>query len=133
MDRPRRAWGGRSRGRNGPCPPHPHNPPPPPPPVADRDKDGIPDDDDECPNDPEDKDGFEDDDGCPDPDNEKDGIVDLPEKCPTRPGGPPAGCPKKTSLVVVTEKKIELKQTVFFDTNRATIKPVSFALLDQVA
>ncbi len=27
--------------------------------------------------------------------------------------------------VVVTEKKIELKQAVFFDTNKATIKPVA--------
>jgi OOP family OmpA-OmpF porin len=35
--------------------------------------------------------------------------------------------------VVVTETKIELKQTVFFDTNRARIKSVSFALLDDVA
>jgi outer membrane protein OmpA-like peptidoglycan-associated protein len=35
--------------------------------------------------------------------------------------------------VVVTEKKIELKQAVFFDTNKATIKPVSFPLLDDVA
>ncbi len=29
---------------------------------------------DQCPNDPEDKDGFEDQDGCPDPDNDHDGI-----------------------------------------------------------
>ena len=49
------------------------------------------------------------------------------------PGVPPDGCPKKYNLVVVTEKKIELKQTVYFDFNKATIKPVSFALLDDVA
>ena len=42
----------------------------------DRDGDGIPDDKDKCPNDPEDKDGFEDQDGCPDPDNDKDGVCD---------------------------------------------------------
>jgi len=46
---------------------------------------------------------------------------------------PPDGCPKKYSLVVVTEKKIELKQTVYFDFNKATIKSVSFPLLDDVA
>ncbi|MCA9522313.1 MAG: thrombospondin type 3 repeat-containing protein [Myxococcales bacterium] len=44
--------------------------------VPDRDGDGIPDIDDKCPDDPEDKDGFEDEDGCPDPDNDKDGICD---------------------------------------------------------
>jgi outer membrane protein OmpA-like peptidoglycan-associated protein len=44
--------------------------------VQDRDKDGINDDNDKCPNDPEDLDGFEDADGCPDPDNDKDGICD---------------------------------------------------------
>ncbi|MCA9519846.1 MAG: OmpA family protein [Myxococcales bacterium] len=42
----------------------------------DRDGDGISDDVDKCPDDPEDKDGFEDHDGCPDPDNDKDGICD---------------------------------------------------------
>jgi outer membrane protein OmpA-like peptidoglycan-associated protein len=30
---------------------------------------------DKCPDEPEDKDGFEDEDGCPDPDNDKDGIL----------------------------------------------------------
>ncbi len=50
--------------------------------VGDRDKDGIPDDDDGCPDDPEDKDGFEDSDGCPDLDNDGDGILDIDDRCP---------------------------------------------------
>jgi len=45
-------------------------------PVTDSDKDGIRDDADRCPHDPEDLDGFEDADGCPDVDNDKDGICD---------------------------------------------------------
>ena len=102
-------------------------------PDLDNDKDGINDKIDACPNDPEDKDGFEDDDGCPDLDNDKDGIPDKDDKCPNEPGVLPDGCPKKYKNVVVTEKKIEIKQTVFFDTNKATIKPVSFALLTEVA
>ena len=102
-------------------------------PDLDNDHDGIADKIDKCPDDPEDKDGFEDEDGCPDPDNDKDGIPDVSDKCPSVPGIPPDGCPKKYNLVVVTAKKIELKQTVFFDTNKATIKPQSFALLDDVA
>ena len=52
---------------------------------SDADRDGIPDDLDKCPNEPEDKDGFEDKDGCPDPDNDKDGIPDTKDKCPNDP------------------------------------------------
>ena len=58
-----------------------------PPKPTDRDGDGISDDVDKCPNDPEDKDGFEDADGCPDPDNDKDGIADVADKCPNDAGG----------------------------------------------
>src|SRR4029453_5260495 len=49
---------------------------------GDRDHDGILDNVDKCPDDPEDKDGFEDEDGCPDKDNDKDGILDAQDKCP---------------------------------------------------
>ncbi len=102
-------------------------------PEPDNDGDGLADRVDACPNDPEDKDGFEDDDGCPDPDNDKDGILDKDDKCPNEYGVPPDGCPKKYVNVVVTATKIEIKQTVYFDTNKATIKPVSFSLLNEVA
>jgi OOP family OmpA-OmpF porin len=50
---------------------------------ADSDNDGIPDAQDKCPKEAEDKDGFQDDDGCPDPDNDGDGIADAADKCPT--------------------------------------------------
>jgi outer membrane protein OmpA-like peptidoglycan-associated protein len=50
--------------------------------IEDRDGDGIPDDDDGCPDDPEDKDRFEDRDGCPDLDNDGDGILDVDDACP---------------------------------------------------
>jgi OmpA-OmpF porin, OOP family len=102
-------------------------------PEDDNDKDGLADRVDQCPNEAEDKDGFEDDDGCPDTDNDKDGIADKDDKCPNEAGVAPDGCPKKYARVVVTEKKIELKETVYFDTNKATIKAVSFKLLDDVA
>jgi parallel beta-helix repeat protein len=52
---------------------------------TDRDGDGIPDDVDVCPNDAEDKDGFEDVDGCPDYDNDNDGIYDAQDQCPDNP------------------------------------------------
>ncbi|HEX4419034.1 MAG TPA: OmpA family protein [Kofleriaceae bacterium] len=51
----------------------------------DRDGDGIPDSVDACPDEPEDKDGFQDEDGCPDPDNDGDGIPDVDDKCPNEP------------------------------------------------
>ena len=51
----------------------------------DRDGDGIPDDLDKCPNEPEDKDGFQDEDGCPDPDNDNDGVPDIYDACPNDP------------------------------------------------
>ena len=51
---------------------------------ADRDHDGILDAVDKCPDQPEDKDGFEDADGCPDPDNDGDGVLDAADKCPDK-------------------------------------------------
>lgn len=51
----------------------------------DADGDGIDDGDDECPQKPEDLDGYEDSDGCPDPDNDGDGIPDDRDKCPGEP------------------------------------------------
>ncbi len=72
----------------------------------DTDKDGIADTDDQCPNEPETINGFKDDDGCPD---------------------------KGKVLVTVTKEKIELKETVFFDSGRDTIQQRSFSLLDQIS
>ena len=68
------------------------------------------------------------------PDNDKDGVLDTVDKCPNEPG--PAdnnGCPKKYEHIVVTQEKIELKQKIFFDTDKATIQPRSFSLLDEIA
>jgi len=69
--------------------------------VGDKDGDGIPDDIDKCPTIPEDFDGFEDHDGCPDPDNDGDRIPDALDKCPNEPetlnGFQDAdGCPDET-------------------------------------
>jgi OOP family OmpA-OmpF porin len=48
----------------------------------DEDGDGVPDEDDQCRELAEDKDGFEDQDGCPDGDNDNDGVPDGDDKCP---------------------------------------------------
>jgi OOP family OmpA-OmpF porin len=68
--------------------------------IGDRDGDGIKDDVDKCPDEPEDKDGFEDLDGCPDPDNDRDGILDVDDKCPNEPEDKDGvedqdGCPER--------------------------------------
>lgn len=51
----------------------------------DSDDDGILNNEDGCPKKPEDFDGFQDDDGCPDPDNDGDGIQDEYDKAPNAP------------------------------------------------
>lgn len=110
-------------------------------PYGDKDGDGILDNDDKCPEEPEDPDGFEDQDGCPDPDNDGDGILDKDDKCPMQPENMNGhededGCPDvKLELVKVNRDigKIEISQKIFFDFGKATIKPVSFELLNQVA
>ena len=94
--------------------------------VLDRDGDGIPDDVDKCPNEPEDFDGFEDEDGCPDPDNDKDGIPDVADKCPNEPEtvngvDDEDGCPDEAPIVV-RENRILLTEHVLFDSNRARVR-----------
>ena len=49
---------------------------------TDTDGDGLDDGEDACPREPEDRDGFEDDDGCPDPDDDGDGVPDASDSCP---------------------------------------------------
>ncbi|MCP4677860.1 MAG: OmpA family protein [Deltaproteobacteria bacterium] len=53
--------------------------------IGDKDMDGIKDDVDQCPDDPEDMDDFVDSDGCPDLDNDRDGILDVNDDCPLVP------------------------------------------------
>ena len=52
---------------------------------VDTDGDGLMDPDDACPQEPEDADGFQDEDGCPDLDNDEDGILDPEDTCPLEP------------------------------------------------
>jgi hypothetical protein len=52
--------------------------------VRDTDGDGIGNDRDKCPLVPEDRDGFQDEDGCPDDDNDGDQIPDAVDKCPNQ-------------------------------------------------
>ncbi len=103
-------------------------------PEEDRDGDGIADELDACIDEPEDRDGYEDEDGCPDCDNDGDGVLECPEPkdlCPNKAADTPDGCPQY-QMVKVTAKKIELRQTIYFEYNQDTIKARSFPLLDEV-
>lgn len=52
---------------------------------VDSDGDGVPDASDECPQRPEDADGRNDADGCPDIDDDGDLVLDIADRCPTEP------------------------------------------------
>jgi outer membrane protein OmpA-like peptidoglycan-associated protein len=61
---------------------------------TDKDGDGILDNVDTCPEQPEDKDLFDDTDGCPDPDNDGDNVLDPLDGCKNTPGPVEnEGCP----------------------------------------
>ena len=107
-------------------------------PEPDNDSDGILDVADNCPNEPEDKDGWQDEDGCPDFDNDGDRILDVADKCPNEPEDYDGdqdddGCIDEYKLIVVTDNKIELKDKVHFETNKARIMPDSFEMLTEVS
>lgn len=123
---------------------------------SDRDGDGVPDDEDRCPDQPGPRelqgcpDGDRDGDGVPDsqdrcpdvkgpkelegcPDSDGDGIPDIDDKCPTVPG--PAqndGCPGEAVVEIETER-LSLKDAINFDTGRDTIRPESRRILDEIA
>ncbi len=128
--------------------------------VPDTDGDGLDDARDACPQQAETLNGYKDDDGCPEADGDGDQVVDGVDECPTE-QGPQAlkgcpdadgdgisdkldACPKVVGeresqgcpsykQVVVTEKKIEIKQKIFFAFGMTAILPKSDPLLDEVA
>jgi outer membrane protein OmpA-like peptidoglycan-associated protein len=103
------------------------NPPPPRPTAGDSDGDGIDDEQDQCPNQAEDRDGFQDDDGCTDLDNDGDGIVDSADQCPDEPETKNGfqdddGCADQTSTDLVG---------FTFPRNSDKFDPASAALLER--
>ena len=99
----------------------------------DDDGDGILDKDDECIEEPEDKDGFKDWDGCPEPDNDNDGILDGDDECPELAGEADRhGCPKHT-FVKIEDGKMFIIGKVQFRSGSSEIDKNSDQLLDQIA
>jgi OmpA-OmpF porin, OOP family len=107
----------------------------------DRDHDGISDDEDQCPDVAEDRDGDRDLDGCPeeDLDSDHDGVPDRDDQCPDaketinghddEDGCPDSGDPR----VIYEDGKFKVLDSVHFETGKANIKEDSYSLLDQVA
>lgn len=94
---------------------------------GDMDGDGVPDELDQCPTEP----GPAELDGCPDRDG--DGIPDFEDRCPDEKG--PAlsdGCPIDNPRAYYRNAKIELRDSIQFDTARANVRPESFPLLDEI-
>jgi OmpA-OmpF porin, OOP family len=60
-------------------------------------------------------------------------AICLPCVIPCSPESSCGGAAAAKPRVAVTKEKLELKETIYFDTGEATIKPVSFSLLDEVA
>jgi hypothetical protein len=99
----------------------------------------VPDIYDACPNDPEDMDGFEDNDGCPDLDNDKDGIPDKQDKCPNQPetlngyrdddGCPDPGAP----IVVLREDRIDIIERITFLPGQTDLSPQGLSIVKLVA
>lgn len=96
----------------------------------DRDRDGIEDSLDECPDEAGPEASF----GCPDGDADR--VPDYRDNCPDAKAPARAdakrsdGCP---SRVFIAAKAIVITDKIYFRTNRSTIKPESYALLDEIA
>jgi outer membrane protein OmpA-like peptidoglycan-associated protein len=101
----------------------------------DRDGDGIPDQYDKCPDQPEDKDGIDDGDGCPEDDYDKDGVPDATDACPKEPGQPAPdpkrnGCPQ---FIKMENGRVDILQQVHFQSGSSNILPDSFPMLQEIA
>lgn len=104
--------------------------------TADGDQDGVRDAIDSCPDEPEDKDGFEDTDGCPELDNDRDRIPDAFDKCRNDPEIYNAfededGCPDRGFAKIPLPPKP--RNEIRFHYNRATIGPDQHAELARLA
>ena len=86
-------------------------PPPPADPFPDRDNDGIRDDLDKCPDDPENYNGYQDGDGCPDHDPDADDH----------------------HLVAVGKSRIDILERIEFEFDKAVLRPSAPRILDAVA
>lgn len=106
-------------------------------PDPDNDLDGLLDTVDQCPFQAEDLDGHEDSDGCPDAehDADRDGVEDPADRCPNEVGvASNQGCPRwHYPGAELTNNELRLTGPVLFEDTTATIRSVSFPVLEVIA
>jgi outer membrane protein OmpA-like peptidoglycan-associated protein len=110
-------------------------------PEEDNDNDGFLDADDKCPNLAEDYDGYRDDDGCPEEtgDTDGDGILDDVDGCVDQPETQnnyldKDGCPDTVPRNVrITDNQIIIEEKILFATGKAVILRESYGILHSVA
>ena len=105
----------------------------------DTDVDGIMIPADQCPDEPEDRDGFQDEDGCPDPDNDADGILDAADKCPDAKevfngSDDDDGCPDEGAAILTKDgDMLKIPDRIRFKSGSAELLPSDKLILDPVA
>jgi len=117
--------------------------------TLDSDNDQLPAGADGCPEQAEDRDGFDDLDGCPDLDNDEDGVADASDACPLSPGpaAAPAPAPVEGTTVAAAPSMsgcagnvsidadgltLRLGGAIRFENGRDTFKRSAFAALDEL-
>ncbi|MEY4577342.1 MAG: hypothetical protein RL701_2045 [Pseudomonadota bacterium] len=94
---------------------------------------------DACPTLPEDYDGIEDDDGCPEGDSDGDGVLDYLDKCAHEDETingfeDDDGCPDEGPAQIIIEGgKIQILETIRFRPNSSEIESSSYPVMDQIA
>ena len=96
----------------------------------DRDNDGIRDDLDKCPDDPENYNGYQDEDGCPDEPGDAAFVTDRDDGCTKSGPVDGADCPDR---VIVTKSTIVTLKSIEFEFDKAVIQKRSYPILDHVA
>jgi OmpA-OmpF porin, OOP family len=94
---------------------------------------------DACPGLPEDFDGDEDDDGCPEGDEDSDGVLDYLDRCPSEDETingfqDDDGCPDEgPAQIVVEDGRIQILETIRFRPNSSELESGSYPVIDQIA
>jgi len=94
---------------------------------------------DACPDLPEDLDGIEDEDGCPEGDTDRDGVLDYIDRCPDEAETingfkDDDGCADEgPAQIVIEEGRLVILETIRFEPNSSKIDRRSHGMLDQIA
>lgn len=94
---------------------------------------------DACPGLPEDFDGDEDEDGCPEGDADSDGVLDYLDVCPSEDETingfqDDDGCPDEgPAQIIIEDGKIQILETIRFRPNSSEIEASSYPIVDQIA